>query len=100
MIALAVMESQMLLTNGMKTLNEKCVSGIEANEDVCKSYIEKSIGIVTALNPVLGYDKATELAAEALKSGKGILELVREQKLLTEDQINEILDPKKMTGQE
>jgi len=100
MIALAVMESQMLLTNGMKTLNEKCVSGIEANEEVCKSYIEKSIGIVTALNPVLGYDKATELAAEALKTGKGILELVREQKLLTEDQINEILDPKKMTGQE
>jgi aspartate ammonia-lyase len=100
MIALAVMESQMLLTNGMKTLNEKCVSGITANEDVCKAYIEKSIGIVTALNPVLGYDKATELAAEALKTGKGILELVREQKLLSEDQIKEILDPKRMTGQE
>ncbi len=100
MIALAVMESQNILTNGMKTLNEKCVSGITANEEVCKSYIEKSIGIVTALNPVLGYDKATELAAEALKTGKGILELVREKNLLTEEQIKEILDPKKMTGQE
>ncbi len=100
MIALAVLESQQILTNGMKTLNEKCVAGITANEDVCKSYIEKSIGIVTALNPVLGYDKATELAAEALKTGKGILELVREKNLLTEEQIKEILDPKKMTGQE
>ncbi len=100
MIALAVMESQTVLTNGIKTLNEKCVVGITANEDVCKSYIEKSIGIVTALNPVLGYDKATELAAEALKSGKGILELVREKNLLSEKQIKEILDPKKMTGQE
>jgi aspartate ammonia-lyase len=99
MIALAVMESQIILTNGMKTLNEKCVAGITANEDVCKLYIEKSIGIVTALNPVLGYDKSTELAAESLKTGKGILELVREKNLLSEEEINKILDPASMTGQ-
>jgi aspartate ammonia-lyase len=99
MIVLAVMESQIILTNGMKTLNEKCVSGITANEEVCKSYIEKSIGIVTALNPVLGYDKSTELAAEALKTGKGILEIVREKNLLTEEEIEKILDPASMTGQ-
>lgn len=99
-IALSVLESQIILTNGMKTLNDKCVAGITANEEVCEAYIDKSIGIVTALNPVLGYDKSTELAAEALKTGKGILELVRENKLLTEDQIKQILDPKKMTGQE
>ncbi len=97
-ILLAVVESQMILTNGMKTLNEKCVSGITVNEDVVKQYIERSIGIVTALNPVLGYDKATELAAEALKSGKGILELVREKKLLTDKQIQEILDPERVAG--
>ncbi len=99
MILLAVMESQIILTNGMKTLNEKCVSGITANEEVCKSYIEKSIGIVTALNPVLGYDKSTELAAEALQTGKGILEIVREKNLLTEEEIEKILDPASMTGQ-
>ena len=99
MITLAVMESQMILTNGMKTLNEKCVAGITANEDVCKLYIEKSIGIVTALNPVLGYDKSTELAAESLKTGKGILELVREKNLLSEEEIEKILDPASMTGQ-
>ncbi len=97
-ILLAVIEAQTILTNGMKTFNEKCVSGITVNEDVVKRYIERSIGIVTALNPVLGYDKATELAAEALKTGKGILELVREKKLLTDQQIKEILNPERVAG--
>ena len=64
-----------------------------------KRYIERSVGIVTALNPVLGYEKTTELAKEALQSGKGILELIREKKLLTEEQIAKLLDPASMTGQ-
>ena len=54
---------------------------------------------MTALNPVIGYDRATELAAEAAASGRGILELVRERKLLSEQQILELLDPMVMTGQ-
>jgi aspartate ammonia-lyase len=60
--------------------------------------VERSIGLVTALNPVLGYETATEIAAETLKTGKGIVELVREKKLLSEDQINHVLDPNVMTG--
>ena len=60
--------------------------------------METTIGIVTALNPVLGYEKATELAAEASKSGKGILEIIREKKVLTEAQIKDLLDPIKLTG--
>jgi aspartate ammonia-lyase len=60
--------------------------------------LERSIGTVTALNPVIGYDKATELAAEALRTGKGIVELVREKRLLTEEQLAKILDPASMTG--
>jgi aspartate ammonia-lyase len=96
----ANIESQKLLTNVMKAFRTSCVNGITANEKVTQRYIEQSVGIVTALNPVLGYDKATELAKEALESGKGILELVREKKLLTEEQIKQVLDPKKMTGQE
>jgi aspartate ammonia-lyase len=96
----AILESQKLLTNTMKAFKASCVDGITANEDVMQRYIEQSVGIVTALNPVLGYEKTTELAKEALDSGKGILELIREKKLLTEDQIKELLDPKKMTGQE
>ncbi len=92
-------ESQKLLTNAMKAFRTLCVNVITANEKVTQRYIEQSVGIVTALNPVLGYDKSTELAKEALATGKGILQLVREKKLLTEEQIKEILDPKKMTGQ-
>jgi aspartate ammonia-lyase len=61
--------------------------------------VERSIGLVTALNPVLGYDKATELAAEALKTGKGVVEIIREKKLLTEDEIAAVMDPATMTGQ-
>jgi aspartate ammonia-lyase len=60
--------------------------------------METTIGIVTALNPVLGYEKATELAAEAQRSGKGILEVIRERKVLTEPQIKELLDPRKLTN--
>jgi len=96
----SILESQKLLTNTMLAFREKCVDGITANKKTLEEYIEKSVGIVTALNPVLGYDKASELAKEALSTGKGILELVREKKLLTEDQIKDILDPKKMTGQD
>jgi aspartate ammonia-lyase len=61
--------------------------------------VDYSIGTVTALNPVIGYDKATELAAEAMKTGRGILELLREKKLLSEDEIAKVLDPAAMTGQ-
>jgi len=60
--------------------------------------METTVGIVTALNPILGYDKATELAQEAYKSNKGILEIIREKKILTEQQIQELLDPVKLTG--
>ena len=94
----AMMESQHLLYTTSKTFRTKCVDGITVNEKVLEHYLETTIGIVTALNPVLGYEKATELAAEASKSGKGILEVVREQKILTEQQINDILDPVKLTN--
>src|SRR5690606_34699477 len=78
-IAQCIFESQMLLLNAARTLREQCVDGIAANEDVCRAYVERSIGIVTALNPIMGYDRATELAAEALRSGRGIIECVREK---------------------
>lgn len=99
LILSAILESQKILTNTMKTFRTSCVDGITVNEKVLQNYIDQSVGIVTALNPVLGYKKATELAKEALKTGKGIMELVREKNLLTEEQIQEILDPKAMTGQ-
>jgi aspartate ammonia-lyase len=74
------------------------VDGITVNEKVLARYMETTVGIVTALNPVLGYEKATELAQEAYKSGKGILEVIREKKVLTEAQIKDLLDPVKLTN--
>jgi aspartate ammonia-lyase len=98
-IAACIFESQTLLVNAARTLRVFCVEGITANPEVCKHYLESSIGTVTALNPVIGYDKATELAAEAMKTGEGILELVREKHILTDAQIDEILSPEALTGQ-
>jgi aspartate ammonia-lyase len=95
---LAVMESQHLLFNTSKALRTLCVDGITANTRVLTHYMETTVGIVTALNPVLGYEKATELANEAYKSGKGIIEIIREKKLLTDAQIKELLDPAKLTN--
>ena len=68
------------------------------NEKVLAHYMETTVGIVTALNPIVGYEKATELAQEAYTSGKGILEIIREKQVLTEAQIKELLDPVKLTN--
>jgi aspartate ammonia-lyase len=94
----AVMESQHLLYNTSIFFRTKCIDGITVNEKVLAHYMETTVGIVTALNPVLGYDKATELAQEAYSSGKGVLEIIREKHLLTEQQIQQLLDPAKLTG--
>jgi aspartate ammonia-lyase len=96
-VAVAIMESQALFFKTMPIMRKQCIDGITPNEKVLKHYMEYSVGIVTALNPVLGYDKTTELAKEALQKDKGILELIREKKLLTEQQIKDLLDPIKLT---
>jgi len=95
---LTLIESQSLLYKTSILFRTRCVDGITPNEKVLDHYMETTVGIVTALNPVLGYEKSTELAEEAYKSGKGILEIIREKKILTEQQIDELLDPAKLTG--
>jgi len=95
---LADIESQHLLYTTSMALRTKCVEGIVVDEAQLQHYMETTVGIVTALNPVIGYEKATELAAEAYKSGKGILEVIREKKILTEDQIKDLLDTIKLTN--
>jgi len=95
---LAMMESQHLLFNTSRTFRTACIDGITLNERVLTHYMETTVGIVTALNPVLGYEKATELANEAYKTDKGILQIVREKKLLTEQQIADMLNPAKLTN--
>jgi aspartate ammonia-lyase len=98
-IAACIFEAQKMFMNAARTLRVHCVEGITANADVLRHYVEYSIGTVTALNPVIGYEKATELATEAMKTGKGILEIVRAKKVLSEAQIKEVLDPAAMAGQ-
>jgi aspartate ammonia-lyase len=95
---ITAIESQHLLFNVSKLFRTRCVDGITVNKQVLAHYMETTVGIVTALNPVLGYEKATELAQEAYTSGKGIIEIIREKKLLTEQQIADLLDPIKLTN--
>jgi aspartate ammonia-lyase len=95
---LSILESQDLLYNTSKLFRTKCIDGIKVNEKVLAHYMETTVGIVTALNPVLGYEKSTELANEAYKSGKGVLEVIREKKVLTEAQIKDLLDPVRLTN--
>jgi aspartate ammonia-lyase len=97
-VAVAIMETQGLFFKTMPVFRKTCVDGITVNKDVLKHYMERTIGIVTALNPVLGYEKTTELAKESLQSGKGVIELIREKKLLTDAQIKDLMDPAKMTS--
>ncbi|NLH49242.1 MAG: aspartate ammonia-lyase [Myxococcales bacterium] len=85
-----------VLTNGCRTLARKCVSGITANREVCRRYVERSIGLVTALNPLIGYEKSAAIAKEALASGRGIVELVVEKGILTRAQVEELLQPENM----
>jgi aspartate ammonia-lyase len=97
-IGLAIFESQKLLTNTMKSFRKQCIDGITINKEVNAHNMEVTIGIVTALNPVLGHHVGDELAKEAMETGKGILELVREKKLLTDKQIEEIFSAENLTG--
>jgi len=98
-IAACIFEAQTMFINAARTLRTHCVEGITANPEVLQHYVEYSIGTVTALNPLIGYERSTELAAEAMKTGRGILELIRERKVLTEEQIRTVFDPAAMTGQ-
>ena len=84
LIAYKIFDSIRLLTRAMDMLRELCIDGISANEQRCRELMENSIGLVTALNPYIGYENATRIAKTALESGRGVLELVREEKLLDE----------------
>ena len=86
-------ESITTLKGAVETLRDNCIIGITANKDRCNDLVENAIGMITAINPYVGYDAAAEIANEALISGKSIRELILRDKLLTEEELNEILDP-------
>ena len=86
-----------ILTGGIQSFTERCVKGITANEETCLAYAEKSPSVATALNPYIGYNKAAEIAKEALAKNLTVRELVRQKKILPEDKIDEVLDIRRMT---
>ena len=96
-IAYDLLHGMMILKNGCVTLASRCVAGIEANRDICRSYVEKSIGLVTALVPVIGYEQSAAIAKEALKTGGSVYTLVLEKGLLSQEGLDEMLRPENMT---
>ncbi|MDW8051643.1 MAG: aspartate ammonia-lyase, partial [Armatimonadota bacterium] len=86
-----------IMTNMMRQLDRLCVRGITANEERCRYYAETSPSLATALNPYVGYATAAEVVKQALRENRSIIDVVRERKLLTEEQIKEVFDPYKMT---
>ena len=97
-IAECILESQTWLMNAMNTLRTKCVDGITVNAEHCYDMVKNSIGIVTALNPYIGYKNSTKVAKEALQTGRSVYDLVLEHKLMTKEKLDEALDPKAMTA--
>lgn len=89
-------ESADLLMNGFDTLRIRCIDGITANEERCRKYVHDSIGIVTALNPIIGYKNSTKIAKEALETGRGVYDLVLEHEILTKEELDEVLKPENM----
>ena len=85
-----------ILKNGMRVLKHRCVDGIEANKERCRILVESSIGLVTALIPVLGYEQCSALAKEALETGRGLVELVLEKKLLSKKELDKVMAPENM----
>jgi aspartate ammonia-lyase len=98
LIAFKLFDSIRLLQRAMDMLREYCVVGITANEEHCRRLMENSIGLITALNPYIGYENATRIAGQALHSGRGVLELVREEGLLAEATLADILRPEHMVA--
>jgi aspartate ammonia-lyase len=96
-IAYDLLHGMMILKNACIALTSRCVAGITANAERCRHYVQSSIGLVTALNPVLGYEKSAAIAKEALKTGGNVYDLVLQKKWLTKAQLDDLLRPENMT---
>lgn len=96
-MAYSVLQSITILTNMLRQFADRCVKGITANEKKNAFYAQSTVSLATALNPYIGYAKAAEIAKESVATGRSIIEIAREKKLLSEKEIAEILDPQRMT---
>jgi aspartate ammonia-lyase len=96
-MAYNVLQSVTILSNMLRVFTDKCVKGLTANEQRNAFYAQSTVSLATALNPYIGYAKAAEIVKESIKTGRSIIDIAREKKLLTEQEISEILDPVHMT---
>jgi len=96
-MTLRLLEAISFSASVARAFTEKCVAGIEANKERCEEMVEKSLAMVTALAPVIGYDAAAKIAKESFATGKTVREVAKAHKLLPEDKLNKILDPWRMT---
>jgi aspartate ammonia-lyase len=96
-IAFRLLRGMIILTRACDVLRARCITGITANPERMRHFVEHSVGIVTALVPVLGYEKATEIAKEALESGRGVYDLVCDRGLMTREELDRVLNPDAMT---
>ncbi len=91
------LESIQLMAGGVNAFIEFCMRGLTANEAVCEAAVEQSLSMSTSLNPLIGYERASKLTKEAFATGKTIRQLAREQKLVSDDELDRALDPMSMT---
>lgn len=92
-----VLLSLRILTNAARVLDERCVRGIEANREMCEYWVERSAALATALAPQIGYAAAAELSKRSVKEGVLIRDLVRRERVLPAEEIDDVLDLRKMT---
>jgi len=97
LIAFSLLYTIEILMNGVKAFTKKCIVGIKANEERCREYAERSVALVTALNPHIGYQKAAEAAKEAIATGKPIREVIEEKGFLSRRELEHVLDLQKLT---
>jgi fumarate hydratase, class II len=96
-LAHAILESINLLTNVVTVFRDKCIVGIQANIPRCNELVEYSMAMVTSLAPIIGYDKAAEIAKQSAKTGKTVREICKEMQVLPEAELEKALDPYEMT---
>ncbi|UJS18573.1 MAG: aspartate ammonia-lyase [Candidatus Jettenia sp.] len=97
LIQYKLLDSIIILTNAARIFHEKCIYGITVNVDKCRDYAIRSLGIVTILNPIIGYSKAADIVKESMRTGKSVKEIIQQHKLIPADQLDQVLSPAFMT---
>ena len=99
LLAYSLHEAIRCLSSGARVFAERCVNGLEADAERCRALVEQSLMLVTALNPVIGYDAAASIAKEAFTTGRTLRQVVLDRGLIDADTLDRLLDPSSMTGQ-